>query len=169
MTHVLCAYVDLHPETERALRKYVPAQLLSLVDVSGRDNGYYEEIAKRWTGKESLIVVEHDIEIQVDTVSSFNQCFDSWCSFGYELRTVNGDARLVSSLGCTKFSAQLQQQVSIAEFKGYWKTLDQEFMKALWAVKAEAHVHGYVRHHHYRPCRKTDCVLCPARRPQNQI
>jgi len=168
---VLCCYANLQPATERSLHRNVPPEWLSLVDVSRSGTAYWEEIEKRWTGDEDLLVIEQDIDIHAEVLSSFIRCYEPWCSFSYELRECGNSARLTESLGCTRFSAKLQKAVSPGQIAGshHWTLLDHQVKRALSAAGYSVHVHGQVKHHHYIPCGKRDCQSCDVIHHRRQV
>jgi hypothetical protein len=120
---VLCAYTDLNPATEAALRKYAPGT--DFIDVSGDDYAYWAAICERWTGQDDLLVVEHDIEIHDQVIPQMQACAEPWCSFAYRLW--RPDAWCHNALGCTRFSAALQRSVSTVEI---------EQIQARWMIAA---------------------------------
>ena len=110
---VLCAYSNLRPRTRKALEQYAPQA--DFVDVSGDDLAYWRAICERWTGEDDLLVVEHDIEIHDQVIPEFEACGEPWCSFAYKLW--EPDVWCYNALGCTKFSAALQREVSTGEIQ----------------------------------------------------
>jgi hypothetical protein len=110
---VLCAYTDLYPATKEALARYAPET--EFVDVSGDDYAYWRAITGRWTGEDDLLVVEHDIEIHDQVIPQLEACEEPWCTFPYRLW--RPDAWCYASLGCTRFSAELQRLVTPGEIQ----------------------------------------------------
>ena len=104
MTQILCCYTDIHPATKQALADYAPHA--ELVDVTGDRFAYWRAIAQRW--HDGLITIEQDIQIGPDTIAELEACPEDWCTFRYRIYTL----LLNVGLGCTKFSARLQEQVS---------------------------------------------------------
>lgn len=164
---VLCCYAgkrNLFPQTARALRHNVPLKWLDLVDVSGSPTDYWDAIKERWTGEDDLVTIEQDIEIHGEVLPSFIKCRQHWCSFAYFLRVGQMDCPLPESLGCTRFSAELQRMVpaSLIADRHPWFGLDITMNLALRKHAASlcppnirrdggelhAHVHGLVNHHH---------------------
>ena len=135
--------------TKDALAKFAPTA--EHVDTSAQWWSYWEAFRVRWTGTESLIVIEQDIEITADTVPSFDVCPEPWCTFSY-----SGPMDFVyrDSLGCARFTASFQQMVPV-EGPGvlspwmHWMHMDHFLIeKFRVAGFTGAHVHGEVRHHH---------------------
>lgn len=169
---VLCCYVTGDPLEDgrfhehrakqdglASVRRHAPQA--ELVDVTGDQFGYWREIRTRWQGTGDLVIVEHDIVIGPDTISSLEGCDRDWCSFSYD---IFGCKVLTSSLGCTRFSAALQRAVSLDEVaasfadcphcegKGCWWHLDNYLAAFLLGRGFEPHVHGTVEHlHDYGP------------------
>jgi hypothetical protein len=111
---VLCCYSQLHPVTAAALRQHAPQA--ELVDVSGSPFRYGQELTARWDGAGDLLNVEHDIEITGRVLPELASCSGDWCVFTYWLRCWIGiDAQ---GLGCTRFSARVQERVDRADLLG---------------------------------------------------
>lgn len=118
-----------------------------LADVSGDDFGYWKALTERWTGREDLIIIEQDIVIHDTVLPQFMMCPCEWCVFPYPIFT-DGE-RLTEGLGCTRFSALLQQRVSAAEFVLYgsegvpWNFLDAVIAERLKRERGlRSHVHA---------------------------
>src|SRR5580704_14940007 len=116
MLRVLACYTShgLRQETYRSLVRNVPIGSLEMVNVSGDLGTYWREFRKRWNGNHDLMTVEQDNVITPDVIPSFNMCPEPWCVFEYEgppnmLNRGAEDCWLKTSLGCTRFSQQLQQ------------------------------------------------------------
>jgi hypothetical protein len=145
---VLCcyAYGRLHPETVRALGKYAPQA--ELVDVSGDQANYWNEIRDRWDGTEDLVIIEQDNEITAGTLPSFEACDQDWCTFAYG--GIYG--QLQGSLGCTRFSAAFQRRFPHETIAGdglVWHLIDLRMGKLFCDLhKLKPHIHGTVTHHH---------------------
>jgi len=123
---VLCCFTDLYDATQAALAKYAPDA--ELVDVSGDDYAYWKAICAAWTGEDDLLIVEQDIEIHKTVIPQMAACPEPWCTFPYRLW--RPDAWCYNALGCTKFSAGLQRDVSPAEI---------EQVQARWLVPNASH------------------------------
>jgi hypothetical protein len=162
---VLCAYANLHPATEQALRAYVPPAWLTLVDVSGNDTGYWEEINKLWNTGEDLVIIEQDIEIHDQVLRSFIVCSAPWCTYAYDFRDSEPTVRLNESLGCAKFSPELQAgfPLSLIEGDRHWVHLDTlivDSIKKNFKRRLNVHVHGQVEHHHSNHSPDQGCKTC---------
>ena len=154
---VLCCYTNMHLATRQSLENYAPQA--ELVNVSGDRFAYWVAIAQRW--HDGLITIEQDIEINHNTISELKKCPEDWCTFKYRVTTV----LLNAGLGCTKFSAKLQAQVSWQDIAdefticpwcednvyGCWHTLDLNIRCALINKGLNPHLHGEVIHHHDYP------------------
>lgn len=153
---VLFCPVSPHPDAVAALEKYAPQA--ETPDVAGDNYAYWREIRKRWTGERDLIIVEQDIEIGPDTISSLENCGQDWCTFAYPI--FRSRVRLRVGLGCTKISAGAQRKVTAAAIaggftscaacrgKGCWWHLDGRISHMLKRAGFFPHVHGDVIHHH---------------------
>lgn len=166
---VLCCYAgraNLHPRTARGLRLNCPPAWLEMIDTSGSPTDYWDALKEHWTGEDDLVVIEQDIEIHEEVLPSFIKCRQPWCSFAYFLRVGQMSCPLGESLGCTKFSAELQQMVPadliIPDGRHPWFGLDITMNLAIRKratslvppnIRREggelrAHVHGLVQHYH---------------------
>lgn len=82
-------------------------------------NGYWERILERWTGKDDLLFVEQDNVLHDQVLPQLADCPGDWCCFGYEY-TPSRPSLLDQSLGCTRFSARLQQAVQLDPAPREW-------------------------------------------------
>lgn len=143
---VICHYIDLHPDTEKAFKAYAPDIILykGAPDNGGIASHHYAEVVqKHWRGERDLIVIEHDIEIVKDTIPSLESCSEPWCTFSYYLF---GSEEIVNGLGCTKIAAELQREVKVPIVP--WRIFDVRLAKRLRRLGYKPHVHGTVKHHH---------------------
>lgn len=161
---VRCFYVKLYPETARSLRLNCPPRWLKLINTSADNYAYWDALKQYWTGEDDLVVIEQDLEIHNDVLPSFIKCHEHWCSFCYFLRVGVTAAALGESLGCTKFSAELQRAVpaEVIADKHHWQGLDITMGLAIRAHaghllppnvqrmggEMHAHVHGRINHYH---------------------
>lgn len=120
---ILCCYATLHPATADALSRFAPDA--ELVDVAGDDGDYWRAIMSRWTGEDDLLIVEHDIEIHAGVLPQLEACREPWCVFPYPLNGYMADR----CLGCTRFSATLQRQVTPEQIQAGRRT---------WLVAADS-------------------------------
>jgi hypothetical protein len=155
---VLCCYTELHPATAEALAAYAPGA--ELVDVSGSPYAYGQEVARRWLGREDLVNIEHDIEINGSVLPEFSACRSDWCVFPYEIaHRGNWVGVVAQGLGCVKFSAALQRAVDRRLFctpfentcgcgPGCWHVLDKVVtgLAALNGFSPCVHLPGLVHH-----------------------
>jgi hypothetical protein len=147
---VLCCYVPgmLRDETRDRLQEYFPPT--EFVDVSQTDFCYYYAIRDRW-GTDDLVIVEQDILIDLSTLTSFSICYRDWCASGYEI--FNPPEITYWSLGCTKFSRELQQCFPLPEEPVNFYMLDHVFREMLHNGGQSPHEHGLVEHLHDYPAR----------------
>ena len=80
MTRLCCFYTRLDPRAEAALIRYAPLAGLDIewVETPGLGTAYAEELERRWTGEDDLIVVEQDKEIFPATLQDIASCFNLW-------------------------------------------------------------------------------------------
>lgn len=146
-----------------ALEKFAPQT--EFIDVSSGIYEYGKAIANHWTGESDLITIEHDNEITADVISSFANCSCFWCSYSYYVFPKMVQQETAIGLGCTKFSARLQQLIDPSEFlcedpvfcypvcdlcfgKGCWNYLDSRIADAIHGHAVTVHCHGQINHHH---------------------
>lgn len=153
---VLCCTVSPHEAAMAALEQYAPQA--ELLDVIGDNYAYWNAIADRWTGERDLIIVEQDIEIGPDTITTMEQCAQDWCCYAYPIFRTK--VRLRVGLGCIKISAAAQRKISVGKIaegfetcaacrgKGCWWHLDGRIAAMLKRAGFFPHVHGDVIHHH---------------------
>ena len=157
MTRILCCYTAIKLPTLDALELYSTGNV-EYVCTEDDPFGYWREIKSRWDGKEDLVVVEQDVEIHDTVLKEFTECSEPWCCFSYR---IFGQRNCSVGLGCTKFSAQLQQEVSLdilterfsrcefCEGKGCWWHLDGPMLQFLQSKGYKQHIHQpEVKHHH---------------------
>ena len=159
---IICCYSsEPHSRTVEAVDKYAPET--EYVKTAGLF-GYGEAIASRWSASEDLVVIEADKEIAADTIPSFAECNQPWCTTSCETLPPPYTKTTTYSLACAKFSVNLQEIVDPNEFlgpdvpwqpcrhcnsKGCWNQLDVRMMRAFQAHGIDQpHVHGEVKHHH---------------------
>lgn len=153
---VLCCTVNPHEKAIEALAKYAPQA--EVIDVTGDNYAYWNHIRDRWTGERDLIIIEQDVEISEDIISSMESCSQDWCCYAYPIFRTK--VRLRVGLGCVKVSAKAQRKVTpekIAEGftdcaacrgKGCWWHLDGRIAAMMKRGGFFPHVHGDVIHHH---------------------
>lgn len=154
---ILCCPVIPHPAAMEALEKYAPQA--DIVPLNKDDTyGYWREIRTRWTGEQDLILIEQDIEIREDTITSLERCTEPWCVFAYTI--FRRKVRLRVGLGCTKISASAQQTITARDIaegftlcreckgQGCWWHLDGRISGMLKKAGYSPHEHGDVTHHH---------------------
>ena len=154
---VICLYNRLHPLTVQAIERHAPQT--EFVDTSGSDFAYWEAIAKRWTGEEDLMLIEHDVEIHAQVVPQFTACPEWWCHFPYPYR----GGLTAMATGCTRYRAELQRMVSTSDIlaeksyrgkPGHWEYMDVTMANAFARKNLEVCDHAPPVGHRgqYRPC-----------------
>lgn len=151
MRTLACYAEGLRRQTYLALVQYIPVGSLELVNVSAGVFDYWYEIKSRWRGEFDLMIVEQDNVIQYDTYGSFLHCSHPWCSFQYIVASAFQKDFLCDSMGCAKFSAQLQRDVPIdviSEVELPWHYIDLVIGDKLRELRYTPHTHGTVEHLH---------------------
>lgn len=160
MRIICCHAGPVRAEVAEAIGKYAPET--TFIEVQGLF-GYAEAILRNWTGKEDLVILEHDILINEHVIPQFTDCPAPRCVFSYPV--FNGRLEAERSLGCSKFSAELQGMVHPVEFLfsanqtdwgtcecrgvGCWREIDVRLDQRLkYHYAISPHVHGRVEHLH---------------------
>jgi len=163
MTRLVCMYGGtwpklntLDPRTERALRTFAPQAGLQVewVDTQADMQIYADEMEKRWTGEEDLIIVEQDKEIYAETLPSLLGCGEPWCGYTFWIHPVPHTTLVLGGFGVTRFSAQVQRWFPVSAFRGETQVgIDRRFNDYLISHHGTGcHLHGHVLHHHvYEP------------------
>lgn len=156
MTRLACFYNNLDPRTKASLEKYAPQVGLNVewVDTSATQQTYAEELEKRWTGEEDLILVEQDKELHAVCLPSLMSCGEHWCGFTSWIYPEPHTVLAIGSFGCTKFSREVQRILPVSEFAGeYQQGIDRRFGDILRSrFGIGGCLHGHVVHHHvYEP------------------
>lgn len=171
MNIIFCHAGKAHPKAEAAVRVYAPEA--QFIDTSATEFRYWEVLREFWRGKEDLITLEQDIEITAEVIPSFKVCDEPWCSYQY--LAMRGWV-LDSSLGCTKFSAEIQRAVPFDEMADYtltqmagykipsssrltWKYCDYRIFSHLKYRGYRPHVHGSVKHYHPYPIGEANALV----------
>ena len=163
MTRLLCLYgatypvpATLDPRAKAALERYAPLAGLTIewADTSASLQAYADELDKRWTGDEDLILVEQDKEIFLGTLPDLLPCDQPWCGYTYWCKPVPYTSAATGGFGVTRFSAQVQRWVPVSAFRGETQIgIDRRFHDYLLKNHGTiCHLHGHVVHHHvYEP------------------
>lgn len=117
---------------------------------------YCQLLTRLWARAESILLVEHDIEIRRGIVREAAECPEPWCAWPYQGMGWSGpgDALIYESLGCTKFSADLMRAepdallvagaLSQGLQAGDWRRMDVTILSTL-------RERGYLPHRHWPP------------------
>lgn len=73
------------------------------MDVSGDPTHYWETLRQAWKDRRTFVVVEHDVEIESDTLEVFDKCRSFWCGFA----TALSSSGFRAAFGCTRFREEL--------------------------------------------------------------
>lgn len=123
------------------------------VDTSASQLAYSDELSRRWTGDDDLILVEQDKELHALCLPTLLHCPQPWCAYAYWVFPEPHTALAIGGFGVTRFSAEIQRRVPVGEFAGEWLGIDRRFLELLKTRYATGcHLHGQVVHHHrYEP------------------
>jgi hypothetical protein len=136
--------------------------------VGTRHDAYRELLEEVWRDGESFLVVEHDIEIRGGLPEEMDACPEPLCAAPYVVGS-DPNGFVETSLGCTRFSAELIAAVPTA-ISGLpirdWRRIDCELSPRLRTAGYVPHAHlPAVKHHHAYPapggkrcaCGEEDC------------
>ena len=150
------AYMYREPTADPELDQYTEY-------VGGSDSAYFELLARLWHMRESFIVVEHDVIVTEAAIAGLIECPNTWCSCPYPWydRTLHG-------LGCTKFDAQIMQDLPelfdvIASDTNdlhpakHWCNIDARMRRYLNSYMRNDHLHTTLVKH-LRPYASHGCV-----------
>lgn len=155
MTKLLVMFNNLDPRTAESVKRFAPEAGLEpeWIDTSASQQVYADELEKRWTGDEDIILIEHDKEIFGVTLPEMLACDAPWCTCPYWLFPEPHTTLCLGGFGCTKFSAEIQRRVPVSAFRGpFWLGIDRRFNDYLLTLGIGACLHSMVTHHHvYEP------------------
>ncbi len=152
MTKVVCFFAsNLRPETSISVIAYAPGA--EFVDCSSDNFAYWKAFRERWNSGEDLVVIEQDNEIRADTIAQLDACQQHWCTFPYRVVSQSGiDGVAAESLGCTRFSAELQSKVKARHISQddyrHWRQLASRVSVTLTRYGYRPHLHGTLNHYH---------------------
>lgn len=148
-------YQGLHPYTATWAREsdhQVHAVLLERYN----PYAYGQMLQSLWNRHGHLIVIEQDVVPPPDAIEGFLTCGSDWCTHGYLIDGVQHS----QVLGCTRFSAELQDQhprlmwhaasnVGGQRRLAHWQQLNEQITRGLKMAGATLHVHpGAATHLH---------------------
>lgn len=144
---VICPFTTINTEVRNALD--ASGWSWEAHDVSGSMTAYAELLGELWRKGETFALIEQDIVINPDSLSTLAYCDRGWCAFTYPF----GDGGSIEGLGCTRFSAKLialcpdavkytWEHVDRAHPAGHWCALDIRLNRVLSTR------YGVVRHAH---------------------
>lgn len=163
MTHLICMYGGtfpvksvLDPRVKASLEKYAPQVGLEVewIDTTDSFQIYADEMEKRWTGEEDLIIVEQDKEIHASCLPVLMACGEPWCGYAFWQNPEPHTTLVIGGFGVTKFSAEVQRVISVSAFRGETQVgIDRRFNDyIMMAIGKGCCLHGNVVHHHvYEP------------------
>ena len=99
-------YTDHRPSYE-AVTRHIPHA--EHIDTAPSSYAYWDELEKRWDGTADLLVMEQHIVVHDQVLPQLEACSGDWCVFPFGAQ--------VGGLGCTRFSAALQQRVPASEVR----------------------------------------------------
>lgn len=159
MARLVCMYgghypttTTLDPRVKASLERWAPEAGLEIewVDTTDDLQIYADEMEKRWTGEEDLIIVEQDKEVHLNCFPSFLACPEPWCGFTFWQNPEPYTALVIGGFGVVKFSAEVQRWFPVSAFRGESQIgIDRRFYDYLMENHSKGcHLHGHVVHHH---------------------
>jgi len=111
----LCCPVRFWDSCRDSLARYAPGAVI--IPVAKQDYpAWWREIAARWTAAEDLLLVEQDITLHAAVVPELEACPEPWCCFPFP-RPEAPQTLQDRGIACTRFSAEFQRAVSVAEIE----------------------------------------------------
>lgn len=163
MARLLCMYGATYPapatldlRVRVSLEKYAPQAGLEIEWINTQPDLqiYADELEKRWTGDEDIIIVEQDKEVHASCFPSMLACDQLWCGYTFWQNPDPHTVLVLGGFGVTKFSKEVQRLIPVAAFRGETQVgIDRRFYDILLREHgAVCHLHGHVVHHHvYEP------------------
>lgn len=127
----------LHPSVLPALGDV--AEVRWLTD----DLAYCRLLAELWAAPGDLCIIEHDVQVNRDTLASFEACPGLWCSAPYLVR-----GSVVDGFGCCRFREELRRMVPAPSRDVHWTSAYTAYVMALHPLGVVPHRHAEVTHHH---------------------
>ena len=88
------------------------------VDTAQSAYAYWDELEKRWDGSADLLTLEQHIVVHDQVLPQMEACDGDWCVFPFGPAGASPAQLQNHGLGCTRFSARLQQQVPASLIRG---------------------------------------------------
>lgn len=149
------AEATLDPRVKAAVERWAPEAGLTPEWVDTHDDLqiYADELEKRWTGTEPVIVVEQDKEPHGACFPVLLNCDAPWCGYTFWQGPVPHTSLVLGGFGVTKFSPWAQREIPVSEFRGESQIgIDRRFYDCLMRRGYGCCLHGHVIHHHvYEP------------------
>lgn len=126
--------------------------------MSGSDTAYFDLVEQLWAGRQSFLLVEHDIEINDQALAEAAGC-DCWWAVSPYVGPFGPAEPLEESLGFTRFAGELIDAVpglmaraaltpGGGRIERNWRCLDTRIAGALRAAGHRPHIHTPVVQHH---------------------
>lgn len=159
-TKIFAPYTKQIPEVIEAMNAYKGKRWIDHINVGKDDTSYWHELIGQVTdcikNKCDLVIIEHDIVINKDTLQSFDDCQNIWCGSPYQLQTLKDTA-----LGCTRLRYSLLVKYPNLVYdagkiplngrfpEGHWKRLDSRIKMQMQRLEiSECINHREVKHLH---------------------
>jgi hypothetical protein len=99
----------LHPSTLPAILR---SGWAAHVEPMTYTEAYYDLLCKLWADKIDFAIVEHDVEVNPETLDRFAECDHLWCAHSYEVYAGDVSAAYGGpfALGCVRFRAELMER-----------------------------------------------------------
>ena len=133
---VVMPYTEINSEVIDALN--ATEYPYDRIDVSAKDDSYFDLINGLWNDRKTFATVEHDIVIDSDTLSRYEECSSDWCVTPYPYFVSGG---YYVGLGCCKISKNMIGRHPLIMQKVYETTDATHPVKGHWC-----RLDGWLRH-----------------------
>lgn len=134
---IVVPFTDLHPTTKEVLSR--ETFQVDFVDVRGDPDSYRRLLARLWSERETVVIVEHDIVPWPGAIEEIWACPCQWGTYSY---VMHGGIGIAHGFGCCKLTAWLMTNLpGLWDEPGEWSVLDQRLFFAARKVGIEPHLH----------------------------
>lgn len=133
--------------SDAVISRWMHAQAVEDRYTGNSETDYWASLGREWWGfdqgwSSDLVVIEQDIQIHERVIPEFMNCKQDWCVFPYRLKPGLVAGTATASLGCTRFSAELLEQVPYPDEAVKWSQLSSEIRRRVTGAGYVPHVHG---------------------------
>lgn len=137
-----------------------------MVEPCNYPEAYFDLLKELWRKRVDFAIVEHDIEVDAETLDAFAECPELWCAHSYEVYA--GDVAEsyggAWALGCVRFRSELLDRFPDAVERAgemnihpvhpprTYQVMDStltHWLKGPYGVTVHQHSPNVKHHHHY--------------------